>query len=241
MTGRGGGSLGALRRRAPWLGVVLLFALLAAGVLAVGVDRTFLETLLATFIGAALGFLVALFIDRRQRVEDAEEQRRRDAAAADQRRALDAEAERRALDRTAAAAKARRITVLTLLRDELGRIPDQMGARQNRPYPPSDRLVDVMWQSLSSSGELRWIEDLELLRLLATAYDFIAVEVRLEQRWLDARALATTGTAPSQQFISNALVALDNEAWRAVCDAYKAVDRALVAEGEAAGPVPFCR
>jgi hypothetical protein len=185
------------------------------------------------------------------RTEDAQTQRDRDAAAADLRRqrdaaaaatqrTLEAEAEQRARDREAAAAKTRRITVLTLLRDELGRIPKQMGERQNRAYPPGDRLVDVMWRSLSSSGELRWIEDLELLRLIATAYDLVAVEVDLEKRWLEARSLTSTGTAPSQQVLSNALISEDGDTWRAVCAAYKAVDAALVADGETAGPVPFC-
>lgn len=130
--------------------------------------------------------------------------------------------------------------MLTLLRDELRRIPKQMGDRQQRAYPPMDRLVDVFWRSLSSSGELRWIEDLELLRTVATAYDFVAVEVALEQRWLEARSLASSGVAASEQFIGNALRGQDWDTWRAVCAAYKAIDAALVADGAEAGAEIFC-
>ncbi len=262
----------------------MALGILAWAVAAIGLDRAFLQQLLATFIGAALGFLVALYIDRHQRSEEAatrrardvaeaeaqrardaeaaEVQRKRDAAAAEAQRSrdateaelgrkrdaaaaqtqreLNAEVEQRARDREAAATAARRTTVLTLLRDELSRIPAQMTNRQERAYPPPNRLVDVFWRSLSSSGELRWIEDLELLRTVATAYDFVAVEADLERRWQEARALRGSGIAPSETFLANELKSLDRDTWSAVCRAYKAIDAALVRDGVAAGPEVFC-
>jgi uncharacterized membrane protein YccC len=241
----------SVRRRIAWIAGAALLILLGGAVLEVGVDRAFLQGLLATFIGAVLGFLVALYIDRHQQAEEAEDQRRRDFAAADLRRerdaaaaemqrALDAEAEQRARDREAAAAKTRRVTVLTLLREELGRIPEQMLHRQPRDYAPTDRLVDVFWRSLSSSGELRWIEDLELLRSIATAYDLVAVEADLERRWQQARSVGPPGTVVTEPSIANDLRAHDRDTWRAACAAYKAVDAALIADGVEAGAEIFC-
>jgi hypothetical protein len=240
-----------VRRRAAWIAGAAVLIVLGGAVLAVGIDRAFLQGLLATFIGAVLGFLVALYIDRHQRAEEAEDQRRRDVAAADLRRerdgaaaemqrTLDAEAEQRARDREATAAKARRIAVLTLLRDELGRIPEQMVPRQPRNFAPTDRLVDVFWRSLSSSGELRWIEDLELLRTISTAYDLVAVEADLERRWQQARSVGPPGTVVTEAYIANELQAHDRDTWRAACSAYKAIDAALVADGVEAGPEVFC-
>lgn len=255
MGDRGGGRLEAVRRRAPWIGGVALLALLAAGVVMVGVDRVFLQTLLATFIGAALGFLVALYVDRRQRLEDAERQRERDAAGAeenrrrdaaedDRRRTLDAEAEERAASRRAAEAKARRITLLTLLRDELGRVAGQMGesVRQNRSTPPFNRLGVVMWRSLSAAGELRWIEDPELLRALGRAYDLVGLQAALEDDWnATIRRQGGVEAATTSSF-ANALVKHDRDAWEAACSAYRSVNAALAAEGAPGpdGPEPFC-
>lgn len=79
----------SIRRRAAWIGGAIVLVILGLAVLRVGLDRTFLQGLLATFIGAVLGFLVALYIDRHQRAEEAETQRDRDAAAADLRRKRD--------------------------------------------------------------------------------------------------------------------------------------------------------
>lgn len=241
----------AIWRRSAWIVGAVVLALLAWAVDQVGIDRAFVQGLLSTFIGAALGFMVALYIDRRQRAEEAEIQRGRDAAAADLRRerdaaaaetqrTLDAEAELRARDREAAAAKARRVTVLTLLRDEIGRIPKQMEGRQQRDFAPTDRLVDVFWRSLASSSELRWIEDAELVRTIATAYDLVAVEGDLERRWQQARSVGPPGTVVTEPHLSNALKAQDRDTWRAACAAYKALDVALVADGVEAGPEVFC-
>jgi hypothetical protein len=159
---------------------------------------------------------------------------------AESQRTFNAEVEQRARDREASEAKARRVTVLMLLSEELGQIAKGMNARQQRTQPPLDRLVDVFWRSVSSSGELRWIEDLELLRTIATAYDLVAVETDLERRWLEARALKGSGIAASEEFIASALRGQDWDTWRASCAAYKAIDAALVADGAEAGAEIFC-
>jgi amino acid permease len=60
-----------IRSRFAWICISVLLVFLGWAVLDIGLDRAFLQTLLATFIGAVLGFLVALYIDRHQRAEDA--------------------------------------------------------------------------------------------------------------------------------------------------------------------------
>jgi hypothetical protein len=218
--------IAAWLRRSPW--VAAFIALGIGGVLAIPVatQTGFYSALVATYIGAALGFLVAIYIDRLQRAED-------EAT----RRSLQKAAEDRDRDREAEASRARRVAVLSLLRTELGGIPGQMGTaeRQARNYAPNDLLTDILWRSFSASGELRWIEDLDLLQQIASAYDLLAVEIDLEKRWLEARAVAGSGRVVSEDFIANQLKLHDHDLWRLACQACKAMDVALVADGSDAG------
>lgn len=132
--------------------------------------------------------------------------------------------------RQARTARDRRISVIGLLREELGKVPRQMGDRQNRSYPPHDFMSDILWRSLSSSGELRWIEDLDLLRKIAAAYELLVVEIDLERQWLHSRATVGAGRDGGGLY-RNQLQALDFQTWRAACAACKAMDAALVADG----------
>jgi hypothetical protein len=205
------------------LGVGVLLAVL------VGPTADFYRTLVATYIGAALGFLVALFIDRLQRVE-ADAARRKTEQAEDARiRAREAEV-----------ARDRRVAVLTLLRKELGAVPNQMGKRQVRNYAPFDRLTDILWRSFSASGELRWVDDLGLLNQISSAYDLLAVEIDLERQWMQARAVAGGGKVVSEDGIANQLKVYDHDLWRLACQACKAMDAALIADGAAPGGEMFC-
>jgi hypothetical protein len=128
--------------------------------------------------------------------------------------------------------------VMRLLREELAPIPEKMVARQGRGHPPSptDRLNDSLWRALSTSGEIRWITDLDLLRKVAAAYELVGVEASLEERWRRARGdwgMAGKETMAAQ--LSNDLISLDTDAWRLVCEACKALDIALVRDGAPAG------
>lgn len=222
-----------LLRHSPW--VAAFFALGIGAVLALPVATAsgFYPALVATYIGAALGFLVAIYVDRLQRAED-------DASS----RQLQEASEARARDREAEVARARRVAVLTLLRGELGRVPNQMAQnyRQNRSQPPSssDRLTDVLWRSLSSSGDLRWIEDLGLLQQIATTYDLLAVEIELENQWRAARALRDEGRVVKYDHIANELKIHDVNVWTGACRACKAMDAALVADRAPPGDDMFC-
>ena len=136
-------------RRSPW--IVALIALGSGAILAarIAVDAEFYRAFVATYIGAALGFFVALFVDRLQRSEDDKE-----------RHSAEAVAEQRAQGREAETARVRRVAVVSLLRAELGRVPDQMGTsdRQARNFAPNDLMTDILWRTMSASGELRWIQ-----------------------------------------------------------------------------------
>ncbi|MGH2973485.1 MAG: hypothetical protein ACRDLL_01255 [Solirubrobacterales bacterium] len=181
-------------------------------------EPDFYRAVVATYIGAALGFFVALYLDRLQRSED-------DAARA-----------RQEMETT----RTRRVALMSLLRTELGLVVGQMPTRQDRSSPPFDRLSDILWRSVSLAGEMRWIEDLQLLRQIASTYDLLAVEVDLEQRWLVARA---TGGGVEQvvgKFMAQQLRLHDRDLWRQACDACKAIDAALVADGEPPGAEIFC-
>lgn len=195
--------------------IVSIGALLAVPVAG---EPDFYRAVVATYIGAALGFFVALYLDRLQRSED-------DAARA-----------RQEMETT----RTRRVALMSLLRTELGLVVGQMPTRQDRSSPPFDRLSDILWRSVSLAGEMRWIEDLQLLRQIASTYDLLAVEVDLEQRWLVARA---TGGGVEQvvgKFMAQQLRLHDRDLWRQACDACKAIDAALVADGEPPGAEIFC-
>jgi hypothetical protein len=220
-------------RRSAW---VAAFVALGIGVilaLPVATASGFYPALVATYIGAALGFLVAIYVDRLQRAED-------DAAS----RQLQEAADERERAREAEIARARRVAVLSLLREELGRVPNQMGKdyRQNRNEPPpsGDRLTDVLWRSLSTSGDLRWIEDLDLLQRIASTYDLLAVEIELEKQWHAARALRGEGKVVSYDHFANELKVHDFKVWTGACRACKAMDAALVADGASGGDDMFC-
>jgi hypothetical protein len=232
--------------RTAWIIAGVSTAASVGAVALVGLTADFVRALVGTFVGAVLGFLVALYLERVQRMEAEEARLRQQAAAEEDRRRQQGEddrkqrerqlaAERREADRQREIARDRRVALLSLLREELGRVPDQMGQRQNRNQPPFDRMIDILWRSFTASSELRWIEDVELLRKIASAYDLISVEIALEARWIELRVV-TSGNAPqADHFIANQLRRYDNDTWRRACDACKAIDDALRADGAPPG------
>jgi uncharacterized membrane protein YccC len=215
-------------RRSPWIVAAVALACGALAIVPLGLDRELLRALVATYIGAAIGFFVALYTDRLQRAEDEVRRRTLDAAADDRAQINADEVERK-----------HRVAVLRLLREELGRVPAQMGKRQNRDHsnPPFDRLSDMLWRTLSASGELRWIRDLALLQKLASAYDLLEVEVYLERRWLESRADTGGAVTAAHRFFANQLTVHDRDTWRLACDACDAMDVALEGDGAERGEV----
>jgi fatty acid desaturase len=134
-------------RRSPWVTAVVALGIGVALALPAWNASDFYPAFVATYIGAALGFLVAIYIDHLKRAEDEAASRQVQEAADERERA-----------RVAEVTRTRRVAVLLLLRTELGHVPTQMEHRLSRDHPPSwdDPLTDILWRSLSSSGELRW-------------------------------------------------------------------------------------
>jgi hypothetical protein len=136
------------------------------------------------------------------------------------------------------AVRKRRVEVVTVLRDELGRVAGQMQQRQSRNAPPFDRLVDALWRSFS--GELRGLVDAEVFRTVASAYDLLATEIELEKEWMTARAPGGGIERVQGTYFANQLRLNDRDLWRLVCDACKAMDAALAAEDAQPGATIFC-
>lgn len=88
------------------------------------------------------------------------------------------------------AAAARRSLVLEVIRNELRENLDELqGVRAQRPrllVIPS--LKDEVWRALGLGGELRWVDDPELIERLARAYHRISTTTFLEQRMFDPTA-----------------------------------------------------
>ena len=238
-----------MKLKRPWIvAAVALVVGIAVSIPFIG-RAEFIPSLIATYVGAAIGFFIALYIDRVQRVEDADIQRQRDASAAEEQRRLnvvaadaqherDAEIERRHQDREEVLAKERRVSVMRLLREELGPVPQQMVQRQGRAYPPSpnDRLSDTLWQAFSSSGELRWISDLDVLRKIASAYELVGIERELEAQWRRSQGdWGMAGPEPPSKHFGSHLQSLDTDTWTRVCGACKAIDAALIVYGAEPG------
>jgi len=131
-----------------------------------------------------------------------------------------------------------RVTVLTLLREELAPIPKQMMGRQDRSHAPApyDVLSDSQWRTLASSGELRVIADISVRQTITKAYELIRQENELERQWRDVLGnWGMAGRDVAAHNFSNQLKLLDGDTWRQVCAACKAIDAMLLSEGSEPG------
>jgi hypothetical protein len=136
----------------PWLVAGIALSIGAVFALPFVGEAGFVPALVATYLGAVLGFLVALYVDRIQRAEDDQAQREKDARSIEAERAKQTELEQRQRDLTTAIERDRRVTVMTVLRGELGPIPKQLSTRQERAHVPSpyDRLSDTLWRAIGT-------------------------------------------------------------------------------------------
>ena len=112
---------------------------------------------LATMLGVIVGVPVALSIER--------------WSASRRQKQLASESRRRSMN------------VLLLIKDEL---QHNLQALTNRKTVSSSfvtqRLKDDLWQALSDSGEIKWIDDPALLSGIATAYHFVAIVRDIEEK-----------------------------------------------------------
>ncbi|MEW5988897.1 MAG: hypothetical protein AB1791_19915 [Chloroflexota bacterium] len=128
--------------------------------------NSFLSDLWATMAGVIVGIPVALFIGHLQQ---------KALENADSRRQI-----REAEERTA--------RILRLVRAEL--------AYNLNPVGGNVKLKDEMWQTLSDGGELKYIETLELLDTISTAYYHIRVASILRQKFYEADHNPTMPSGP---------------------------------------------
>jgi len=143
-----------------------------------------------------------------------------------------------AMERQAEASRARRGEILGLIRAELARVAGQMVDRQERSFPPMNRLTASMWRPLSV--ELAPLIEGELFGKIAGTYELLEAEIALEDRWLVARA-AGGGVAQIQgRFFAEQLKLHDRDLWRLACDACRAIDAAVIADGGSPGSELFC-
>ena len=138
--------------------------------------KNFLSNALATFVGAIIGIPVALWINRIQHK----------ATESTEKKKFETEA------------KARKKKILELIRDELSdnkKLLDEIrsdeveypeweeGVAHAKTTENAFRLKTELWRAFSDGGELHWIQDLDLLRSMALAYDIIRMVLYLGEKY----------------------------------------------------------
>jgi len=187
--------------------LLLLVAILAIGfgvALVFGKQADYLGQALPVAVGLVAGVPLAIWLSR-----------------------VEADAER-------GAAVERRRMVLRVIGDELREDKEHLVAVQRDPQRELhlDRLRTESWRSLSASGELRWIDDVDLLAWTSLAYHRIEIVNRIEDAWLAFETNPTAHTirwrdATPADSLRQHLVDFDREAIEAVNRALNLVLTAL--------------
>jgi hypothetical protein len=160
-------------------------------------DNQFLDSTMgnwfATIIGIIVGIPIALEINRRQQID----QNKKEQTALEQEKV------------------GRKRKILTLLREELSfnhRILETLVEEQEQK--PRMRLLtgqkDALWSALSSSGDLQWIDELDLLSSLSVSYYYIRTLIYLERQYDDPNFLSAikwvSGTDPGYTYAGESVV-----------------------------------
>ena len=118
----------------------------------------FTSNLLATLVGVGIGIPIALYLNRKQtHIQQ------------------DIETRKQRKEQSIRAKK-----IVDLLENELQVNLFQLGANKSPAETGMSRVVfvsgfkDELWKTFSEGGEIEWINDVEILDSLATAYHFIA-------------------------------------------------------------------
>lgn len=179
--------------------------------------EAFLSNFMSTVAGVAVGVPVAVWLALR-------ETRQAQAAAA------------RAELRVAAA---RRRDVLRALKKELTENLETLAERTANPERTLaiPFLQDEVWAAMSDGGELRWIEDPDLLRQLARSYLFVRTNIFLERQLFEVLhypGMMIQQGDPPEKRIGRYLSGLDKVVRAAMDEGLAAIEPALVkAEQEA--------
>lgn len=163
------------RVRITVLGLVIPVALAVAvaGIVRWGATALFFDAFYANFLSTVAGIFfsvpVSLWLAQREASDfEASARRREDAAAARRKR-----------------------TILRLLRAEIQLNLDNMVERAPTPgIGPREHIIPFLrrsvWDALSDGGELRWVDDPELLGSLSNAYHWIGTNAYLERKHYEA-------------------------------------------------------
>jgi len=138
-----------------------------------------------------------------------------------------------------AAATERRRDVLMVIQNELDRSVREL--RGDRAAMPREVVIPFLpteaWRSLSASGELRWIDNPNLIAKIANAYHRIDATTTLERALFDfnndpARFRTVPPGAPKpQQLLTDALVDQDPKTIAAIDDALAYILQAVDPHG----------
>jgi hypothetical protein len=205
-------------RLAAFFGIVSAVVIAAAVYLAGSPDFRigFFTNFLATVAGVALGVPVAVWLTLQ---EAARQERLNKSQAEAEASAARSKEETKAADR--------RRDVLVAIRTEL--TENLVGLEDRRPH--GERifvipfLMDEVWSAISDGGELKWVNDPEILRQLARSYVFIRLHVYLERQLFELRHYPGPMIASNDAEVR--LIGYFNDRIDEVCRA--AIDEALAA------------
>jgi hypothetical protein len=209
-----------MNRVAYWSIVITVLAFAAIPVLysiAHLLDKAYRDSFFAnwaaTVIGVIVGIPIALELNRRETIADAK--RSAESRQADERQ--------------------RRSKILSLLRTELINNKEQLVNRQVGEGRPQRQVLlpglkDELWHAFSDGGELQWIQDLDLLDAIATAYYRIRTIIYLEERFFEAAhfpGMQIHQDKYPKDHILEYLKSLDPTAIETVGRAIESIDRSL--------------
>jgi len=172
--------------------------------------------LFATMVGALIGILIALEINRQQQ----ETQERKEAEFQEQEE------------------NDHKAKILKLVKSELEynrnslteRQPKKEGESQRKVLLP--RLKDELWNAFSDGGELQWIKDLQLLDFISTAYYHVRTIIFLEEKYFEAvhyPGMVVQQNKYPKDYILGYLATTDPEVLKHIEEALGEIDRSLIA------------
>lgn len=168
----------------------------------------------ATMIGAFIGILIALEINRVQQI-------------------IQEKNERTIREKEEREHKAK---ILRLVKREieynrtvlLARQPDKKGEKHRKVLV--NRLKDELWNAFSDGGELQWIKDLQLLDFISMAYYHIRTIIYLEDKYFEAThfpGFMTQQKEDPKDRILNYLTLTDPEVLLNLEQALQEIDKSL--------------
>jgi hypothetical protein len=175
-----------------------------------------MSNLLATTLGLIFGIPIALEISRlQQQTQDRNDRLARETEA-----------------------RHRKIKILSLIREELDinrQMLEHVLGKQEETLTYKIILghKDEIWQALSDSSELKWIDDPDILRPISWAYYHIKGVKRLENEYSNPgfhySISSTDGTTYAGERIVKQVIKIRPNTLTAICEALDTIDQQLAA------------